>query len=163
VCGSHKLVNALPGVVIEPPKKPIVCDPSRPWYWEGNVQARLAAWLESQGCRVLSQADTASKRQGPDICALESSGEKLLISVKGYPERRKDKRTQPATQARHWFAEAIFDALLHRDNTPGANIAVAFPDFRKTYRSLAARMRWLRDNLPLRIYWVAESGEVSAE
>jgi hypothetical protein len=109
-------------------------------------------------------ADTASKEQGTDIIAVKD-GKELWVSVKGYPEGRK--RTQPATQARIWFADAVFSVLLDRDKHPEVDLAVAFPYFgadrKPTYPRLADRMKWLRANLPLRIYWVPECGDVIAD
>jgi hypothetical protein len=171
-CAVHrrpKFMNALlsgNASSSQPPSDPHVppapgdrYDPDHPWYWEGNVQARLVAWLRSQGYEIRRVADTASKQQGVDIIAVKN-GKELWISVKGYPEG--GKRTQPPTQARHWFADAVFGALLHRDKRPDVHLAVAFPDF-PTYRTLASRMKWLSTNLPLCIYWVMESGKVITE
>ena len=174
-CAVHerkKLINTLrPGSAssAQPPSDPHVpaapgdgYDPDRPWYWEGNVQARLVAWLRSQGYEIRRVADTASKQQGVDIIAVKN-GKELWISVKGYPESRN--RTPAPAQARHWFSGAVFDGLLYRDADPNVQLALAFPDLsrRYTYRRLASRMKWLRANLPLRIYWVTDSGEVIAE
>ncbi len=134
-------------------------DSERPWYWEGNVQARLVAWLTSQGYEIYRVADTASREHGPDIACAKGE-RKLCVGVKGYPKG--GKRTRPATQARHWFAHSVFEALLYRDRDPDGRLAMAFPDF-PTYRRLAGRMEWLRTNLPLEIYWVRESGGVERE
>ena len=131
----------------------------RPWYWEGNVQARLVAWLTGLGYEIRRVADTDSREHGPDIIAVKD-GKELSANVKGYPKGGKP--TQPATQARHWFADAVFGALLHRDKHPDMHLAVAFPDF-PTYRRLARRVEWLRTNLPFGIYWVRECGEVEPE
>ena len=68
----------------------------RPWYWEGNVQARVVRHLEGLGYRIQSAADTASKQQGKDVIAIAPSGQRLWVSVKGYP--RGTPRTNPRTQ-----------------------------------------------------------------
>jgi hypothetical protein len=130
-----------------------------PWYWEGNVQACLVAWLTGQGYEIRRVADTASREHGPDIIAVKD-GKELRVSVKGYPEGGKP--TRPTVQGRHWFAHAVFEALLHRDEDPDVHLAMAFPDFR-TYRRLARRIEWLRTNLPLGVYWVQQCGEVKPE
>ncbi len=135
-------------------------DPGRPWYWEGNVQARLVAWLAGQGYTIVGVADTASRERGPDIAAIEPGGKRLWVGVKGYPKGTE--RTPPTVQARHWFAHAIFEALLCRDNDHDVSLAVAFPDFPR-YRNLASRMTWIRGSLPLPIYWVTETGDVTVE
>jgi len=167
VCVKHKLVNAPHpsggASSAEPPSHPPVrltpgdgYDPDRPWYWEGNVQARLIAWLKHRGYRIRRAADTASKEHGLDIIACKD-GKELWVSVKGYPERR------GPLQARHWFADAVvFGALLHRDAHPHVQLALAFPRF-PTYRRLISRVNWLTSKLPLDIYWVEESGAVTRE
>ena len=129
----------------------------RPWYWEGNVQAAVVRQIDGLGYRIQSTADTASKQQGKDVVAIAPSGQKLWISVKGYP--RGTPRTNPRTQARHWFAHAIFDLVLWHGEDPSVTMALAFPD-QKTYRNLAARIQWLFAALNASIFWVTDDGRV---
>ncbi|HEY3380006.1 MAG TPA: hypothetical protein VGL77_21235 [Armatimonadota bacterium] len=175
LCGKGKLVNALLPLPLQaishalPPASPatsllsaavrefVVLD--RPWHWEGNVQAHLIAWLVNHGYAIRSVADTASRSPGKDIIAVGADRQELWVSVKGYPAPDK----HPNTQARHWFSQAIFDALLYRDENPDVQLAVAFPGEFETYRALAKRMGWLRAALPFTIYWVMATGEVASE
>jgi hypothetical protein len=129
----------------------------RPWYWEGHVQARLVRWLIAQGFAIEAVADTAARTAGKDIIAVTPTGTSLWVSVKGFPEKSRH------VQARHWFAGAIFDIVLYRNEATSPQLAVAFPDGFPTYRALVARMTALRAVLPFTIYWVAESGEVRVE
>jgi len=130
---------------------------SPPWYWEGNIQARLVTYLATQGYAIRSVADTASRSQGKDIVAVTPDGRELWVSVKGFPANN------PYTQARHYFAQAVFDVILYRSENPAAELSLALPDGIPTYRGLASRISWLRKNLPLRIYWVDASGNVKEE
>ena len=137
------------------PRKPSPA-PSRPWYWEGNVQARLVRYLNGEGCTIRKVANTASKERGPDVIAVTSDGGELLISVKGYPQRR------PQQQARHWFAAAILDIILWRPDRPDTHLGLCLPRFRK-YMGLAMRTAWLRTTVPFTTYWVIDPGVIHVD
>ncbi len=126
------------------------------WHWEGNVQSVLVQWLTSDGWDIRSAADTAAKTRGKDIIAKRGDHD-LWVSVKGYPAGTQ--KTTPSTQARHWFAKAVFDLVMYRDESSCALLALGLPDF-ATYRNLSKRTQWLRSHLPFTIYWVDESGAV---
>ncbi len=117
-------------------------------------------WLAKKGWTIRSAADTAAKTAGKDIVA-ERNGRTLWISVKGYP--RGTQKTNPPTQARHWFSHAVFDLVRYRDESHSAELALGLPDGFATYQNLAERVRWLRSHLPFTIYWVRQSGEVRLE
>jgi hypothetical protein len=89
--------------------------------------------------------------------AADGRDRELWISVKGYPE------SSAYVQARHWFAGAVFDLILYRDEDTEVALAVAFPADFKTFITLAKRTRWLRQAMPFSIFWVHESGEVTME
>ena len=130
---------------------------TRPWYWEGNIQSVLVAWLVGRGYMIRSVTDTAAREQGKDIVAVSPDGRELWVSVKGYPEK------SAGVQARHWFAGALFDLVVYRGESPDADLALGLPDGFGTYAGLASRVAWLRIAMPFTIYWVAESGAVLAE
>ena len=69
-------------------------------------------------------------------------------------------KTNPRTQARHWFSQALFDLVLWYSENASVELALAFPN-QITYRNLAVRVKWLLEYLGAGIYWVDESGEVS--
>jgi hypothetical protein len=81
------------------------------WFWEGNAQRVIAAYLERAGWTVESMADTAIKAQGNDIRA-RSGGRILRVEVKGWPSKgyadvrraSEVKPTVPSVQAGHWFS-----------------------------------------------------------
>lgn len=129
------------------------------WYWEGNVQATLVGYLAGQGYSVMSVADTASRQRGKDIEAAKD-GKPVWVSVKGYP--RGTTKTNPTTQAGHWFKNAVFDILKYRGEDEEAGLGLALPDFSR-YRTLAKRIAWLQPVAKFTYYWVQESGEVKAE
>lgn len=129
----------------------------RPWHWEGNIQSVLVAHLAGQGYRITQVVDTASKQAGVDIRA-ERDDQELWVTVKGYPEQKS--RTHPATQARHWFSGAIFDLVLYRSERSDVMVAMGMPDGFVTYQNLAARVGWLKKELPFRVLWVTKEGGV---
>jgi Holliday junction resolvase len=52
------------------------------WYWEGNVQSRIVGYLQTQGWRIIREADTERHEKGVDILAFRD-GKMLAIEVKG--------------------------------------------------------------------------------
>jgi hypothetical protein len=132
----------------------------KPWYWEGNVQAALAAYLVQRGYRLRQLADTATHETGIDLIA-EKDGRELWVTVKGYPQGTP--KTAPSTQSRHWFSHALFDVVLYRSRNDQVDIAVALPDGFVTYLNLAARVGWLREHVPFTLLWIGEDGQVRRE
>ena len=131
----------------------------QPWFWEGNVQSATVTYLVTRGHRIISCADTASKQQGKDIVAENDNG-RLWVSVKGYPKGTA--RTQPSTQAGHWFKDGFFDIVAYRSEDPDVQLALALPDFPR-YRSLTEKVRWLMPVVPFHFVWVREDGSVEEE
>ena len=129
----------------------------RPWYWEGNVQKRIVAFLKSEGCTVHSESDTISRQQGKDIVALAGDGRAVWVTVKGFPEKSKN------TQARHWFAGALLDLARYRDEDPGASLAMGLPRGFKTYEGLIKRTGAVRQFLGYAVYWVKSDGTVTRD
>jgi hypothetical protein len=144
----------------ELPVRAAVPAPDVPWHWEGNVQALAAKFLVDDGWTIVGIVDTASKEPGIDIVA-ERDGIPLWVTVKGFPVGTA--KTQPYTQARHWFAGALFDIACWRQEAPeGVRLAVALPIF-PTYQRLAQRTRWLQVTAPFDYLWVSEDGDVRRE
>jgi hypothetical protein len=131
---------------------------------EARTQALLVTHLVGQGWRIQRVADTASKEQGVDVIAT-LAGRTLAIEVKGYPGRRysdprragETKPTAPATQARHWYAQAILKAMLMRSDHPDYEIAIALPDV-PTYRSLHQRTRGSLHRLDITVFFIDPDG-----
>lgn len=132
---------------------------SRVWFWEGNVQAMVVKYLAKQGYSIRSVANTATRAPGKDIEA-ERSEKSLWITVKGFPEGTK--KTQPSTQAGHWFSGAIFDLIKYRGESSTAELAIALPDFPR-YRKLAEKISWFQSATKFSYFWVQENGEVVVE
>lgn len=137
---------------------------SAEWWWEGNIQARVAEYLSQQGWTVKSRADTAARARGADIIA--HIGERtLIVEVKGYPstvysrgpQAGRLKRTKPRLQARHWFADALLGGMLHRESSPHSEVALAFPDVDR-YRKLISRTETALHALGLGVYLVPRNG-----
>lgn len=129
----------------------------RPWNWEGNVQARVVTYLREKGYSIVSTADTATKQQGKDIVAADPHGCRLWVSANGYPIGTL--RTNPRTQARHWFAHALFDLVLWHNEDSSLALGLALPE-ETTYLRLTDRSRWFFNALNARIFWVREPGGV---
>jgi hypothetical protein len=160
--GGTLINRILPGEdkIIFPVSQLSPATPPRSWFWEGNVQATVTTFLIEEGWTIVSIVDTASKEPGTDIVA-ERDDIPLWVTVKGFPVRTV--KTQPYTQARHWFASALFDVACWRQEAPEAvRFAVALPVF-PTYQRLAERTRWLQIAAPFDYLWVSEAGDVRRE
>lgn len=169
-CRKFKLVNRM--IKKTPPRSTesttvnvVGWNPQDDWFWEGNVQKQIVAYLESQGWKMVSVSDTASRETGPDILATRDE-HKLRISVKGWPsdkyvsgpKKGQIKPTRPYNQARHGFAQAIFELMLQ---PPMANLrlALGFPD-NKVYRDLWTRTRWALSQLRISCFFVSDDDSV---
>jgi hypothetical protein len=133
---------------------------SRPWYWEGNVQAAVVKYLVANEHRIVRVADTASKEGGKDITAVMPSGQELWVSVKGYPQGTA--RTSPATQARHYFAAALYDLVAWHGENPAVALVIALPDF-PTYRNMVRHIAWVLPAAKASLFWVHGDGTVRPE
>lgn len=140
-------------------KRNIEKNASKPWFWEGNIQAEVSKYLEKRGYIIDRCADTEKKEKGPDIAA-HKGNEGLWITVKGFPEDTG--KTRATNQAAHWFKEAIFDLLVWRGRDKTIRIAVALPDFQR-YQSLSEKIAWLQPFLNFTFIWVKDSGYVSTD
>jgi hypothetical protein len=138
------------------------------WFWEGNVVASVVSHLEENGWTIKSIADTEGRAAGVDIRA-ERAGNLLLVEAKGYPSRvyargenkGMPKPTNPATQARHWYSQVLFAAILRQSQQPGAMVAIALPDFR-AFTNLVNRTRPALLKLDIGVYLVRETGSVES-
>jgi hypothetical protein len=136
------------------------------WFWEGNVQDALAAYLRAEGWSVDQLADTASRARGIDILA-RKDGRTLAVEVKGYPsttyargeQQGMPKRTNPTNQAPKWFSQALVKAIRTTDGEGNPEVAIAFPDYPR-FRSLIADSDWALRRLGIGVYLVSEGEAV---
>ncbi len=136
------------------------------WYWEGNIVKAVVTHLEKEGWSIEKIANTKTRETGVDIRARKDDA-LLLIEVKGYPskvyqrgeQQGKPKRTNPSTQARHWYSEVLFCAILRQAENPDAITAIALPDF-TVFINLVNRTRHALEKLSISIYLVEENGLV---
>lgn len=137
------------------------------WYWEGNVQTVLVRWLEAQGYDIESVANTATREPGDDIRA-RKAGRVLRVEVKGWPTKGRyadsaraaeTKRTQPSTQAGHWYSQALLHVLRDLGRHPGDAVAVGLPDWPR-FRSLINDTEAPLRGLGVAVWLVAEDGRV---
>ena len=137
------------------------------WYWEGNVQTAVRRHLESEGWAIVSEANSATKAPGDDICATRD-GQTLVVEVKGYPSagyadpRRAGevKPTSPTLQAKHWFAEALLRSVRTVGTRRGVLVAMAFPA-KPRYQSLLTETGSVLKRLGISVLLVEDSGSVS--
>ncbi|MFB9800744.1 hypothetical protein, partial [Streptomonospora salina] len=133
---------------------------------EATAQGLLVSHLVTRGWTIHRVADTGTRERGIDVLAGRAD-RTLAVEVKGYPgrayadPRRADepKATAPATQARHWYAQAVLKAMLTREEHPDYDLAIALPD-RATYRRLHENTRASLEALAITVYLIADSGAV---
>lgn len=137
------------------------------WFWEGNVVNAIAKHVTDAGWTIEAMADTASGQTGPDIRARKNDS-LPIVEVKGYPSRfyergtkkGQPKPTNPATQAKHWFAEALLTAIRRQTANGRCGVAIAFPDF-PLYAKLLRETRDALAKLDIAVFIVHESGAVA--
>lgn len=136
------------------------------WHTEANVQALLVTALVGEEWRIISVANTATKEHGIDVIA-SRRGQTAGIEVKGFPSRNyadplragEVKRTNPSSQARHWYAEAVLAAMQLRGKEPEWRSVIALPDFPR-YRSLYAQTSGSLHAAQIEIWWVSARGTI---
>src|SRR5262249_10225803 len=139
---------------------------SEEWFWEGNIVQTLCKYLQEKGWAIHSVADVEKREPGVDIHA-RMTDKVLLIEVKGYPstmyergeKKGQAKKTNPATQARHWYGEVLLSAILRQTEDPNAIIAIALPDF-STFTKMVERTHHALVKLGIVVYIVKESGSI---
>lgn len=139
------------------------------WHTEARVQSMVVTHLATHGWQILSVADTTSRAHGTDVVAIKN-GQRLGVEVKGFPSKRysdptratEHKPTQPSTQARTWYANALLSALRMCSSDPALTPVMAFPEF-VTYRNLYADTKPALDHLGIQVWWVSEDGLVTTE
>lgn len=136
------------------------------WHTEANVQASLVTALATDGWRILSVANTATKEHGIDVITLRD-GQTVGIEVKGFPSRGyadpsragEVKRTSPSTQAGHWYSQALLAAMRLRGKEPTWRSVIALPDFPR-YRDLHAETAASLVAAQIEVWWVDRTGAV---
>lgn len=139
---------------------------SSEWYWEGNIVKTISTHLQKEGWVIERIADTETRETGADIRA-RKSGRLLLVETKGYPlkvyqrgeKKGQPKRTNPSTQARHWYSEVLCSAILRQGESPTATVAIALPKF-NVFTNLVDRTRHALNKLGIAVYFIEESGVV---
>jgi hypothetical protein len=139
------------------------------WHTEANVQSSLVAALVNAGARILSVANTATKEHGIDVITARD-GQTIGIEVKGFPSRnyadpaRADevKRTQPSTQAAHWYSQAVLAAMRLRGKEPSWRSVIVLPDFPR-YRDLHAQTVGSLTAAQIEVWWIDASGALSGQ
>jgi hypothetical protein len=138
----------------------------REWEYEGNVVAAVARFLLATGWSVEFIADTRSRQQGDDIRA-RLGDRTVRVEAKGWPSddyadpRRstEKKRTNPNTQAVHWYATALLRVVRDLGLHPGQEVAIALPD-KPRYRVLLSETETSLRRLRIGVLVVSPDGSV---
>jgi hypothetical protein len=136
------------------------------WFWEGHVQDVMVAYLRGEGWTITVESNTAIRAEGDDIAAVKD-GRRLVVEVKGYPSTDyrdpkragEVKRTNPALQAKHWFADALLKMIRLRGKRPDVAVALVFPEARR-YRALFNETFQPLRRLGIGVYFVSADGKV---
>jgi hypothetical protein len=136
------------------------------WPCEQNVVESVASYLRAEGWTIESIADTEARSPGADIRAVRSS-ELLIVEAKGYPatvyargeNKGKPKPTRPGVQARHWYGQVLFDAILRQSQFPSATVMIALPDF-PLFRNLISRTEHALRKLDISVFLVCDNCSV---
>lgn len=139
---------------------------STEWCCESSVVESVVRHLKQQGWTIESIANTETRARGADIRA-SRDGETLIVEAKGYPStvyargenKGKPKPTKPGVQARHWYAQVLFDAILRQSQYPSAQVFIALPDF-PVFTNFITRTRFALRKLGIGVYVVREKGAV---
>ena len=135
------------------------------WHTEANVQALLVTALATDGWRIVSVANTATKEHGIDVIAARD-GETAGIEVKGSPSRAyadparagEQKPTSPSTQAGHWYSQAVLAAMRLRQE-PSWRSVIALPDFPR-YRDLHSQTVGSLAAAGIEVWWGDQTGQL---
>jgi Holliday junction resolvase-like predicted endonuclease len=134
------------------------------WHTEAHVQSALVTALVTEGWRILSVANTATKEHGIDVVAARD-GQTIGVEVKGFPSRRyadparatETKRTTPSTQAGHWYAQAVLAAMRLRSKQPTWRSVIVLPDFPR-YRELHTQTEGSLAAALIEVWWIDQMG-----
>jgi hypothetical protein len=133
------------------------------WPCEENVVASVVSFLKTEGWTIESVANTEARSPGADIRAVRSE-ELLIVEAKGYPgtvyargeNKGKPKPTKPGVQARHWYGQVMFDAILRQSQFPSAMVMIALPDF-PVFSNLISRTDHALKKLGIGVFLVREA------
>jgi hypothetical protein len=137
---------------------------------EKNVIRAIADHLDSSGYCILTWNDGERHERGPDISA-EKNGVRYIIEAKGYPstlyertgplgKKGEKKRTHPATQARHWFSEALFQVILAKEANPSIKVALGLPE-RKVYLNFLKQLTDSRRHFEIHTFLLKADGTIA--
>ncbi len=144
---------------------------SQDWFWEGNVQSRVLAYMEEEGFTILSPGHPSPAEQGLEIAAerqVEQGVSHRLVSVRGWPSALhtrgslagQPRSSSPEAMARSWIAQALLDLALVRGSDPDVELSLALPAMASYIRYLQ-RLRWFLAAARTSIYLVAQDGRVA--
>jgi hypothetical protein len=139
---------------------------STEWCCESTVVATVVSHLKRDGWAIHSVANTETRAPGADIRA-SRHGQTIIVEAKGYPStvyargenKGKPKPTKPGVQARHWYSQVLFDAILRQAQYPSAQVFIALPDF-SVFVNLIDRTRVALCKLGIGVFIVRKTGMV---
>jgi hypothetical protein len=145
------------------------------WFYEGQISTKLVLHLTGLGYKIIRDNSDNPNARGEDIIAVSPEGLSEIIEVKGYPTgyytkgdyRGKKNKTNPKLQAKHWFSEAMLSCFANHAKHRHAGkfvVALAFP-LNARYKELIKKVEdfFTDKNIPFKVYFVAENGEVTID
>ena len=138
------------------------------WFEETNVSRKIRDFLV-QNVYEITKFCEDKREKGHDIEAIKD-GRKTIIEVKGYPsdkyvrgpDKGNKKRTNPNSQAKHWFGEALLSLLIARSKNPNFKIAIGLPKFR-VYEGLLEKVNFVIEKMEIGYILVDEEGKSKAK
>jgi cation transport regulator ChaC len=64
--------------------------------------------------------------------------------------------TKPGVQARHWYGQVLFDAILRQSQYPSAKVIIALPDF-PVFMNLIGRTKHALEKLDIGVFVVRDT------
>jgi len=135
------------------------------WFEETNISKKIKDYLENEDYEI-SKFNANKREKGHDIEAKKDNLE-FIFEVKGFPsdkyvrgvEMGQKKTTNPNSQAKHWFGEALLSLIVAKSEKPEIKIALGLPMIKK-YKDLINKVAYFRKKFDLCCYLVDEKGEV---
>lgn len=143
--------------------------PRAEWYSEEYIRNCVTDYLKRNGYKIHKPA---SEEEGEKTIVATKFFKKEIIEVKGYPQgyfknanfKSSVKNSSGATQAKHWFSEALLNSLTNFGyyySSENITLAIALPNVDR-YKAIIERVNdyFTMNNLSFKIYMVNEDGIV---
>jgi hypothetical protein len=141
------------------------------WYSEEYIRTCVIKYLKANGYKIHKPN---AEEEGEKTIVASKFFKKEIIEVKGYPKdyykhtnaKGVTKNSSGASQAKHWFSEALLNSLTNFGyyySSENVTLAIALPNVDR-YKAIIERVNdyFTLNNLSFKIYLVNEDGLVEA-